>query len=120
MLCGSPDGRRVWERMDTCISLAKSLCCPLETITVLLTDYTPIQDKNLGKKKKEATCAQGLPRGSSFWVLHRRVLRALEQVQFSSVAQLCLTLRPHEPQHARPPCLSPTPGVHPNSCPLSQ
>ena len=28
-------------------------------------------------------------------------------------------LWPHEPQHARPPCLSPTPGVHPNPCPLS-
>ena len=40
-------------------------------------------------------------------------------VQFSSVAQLCLTLQPHEPQHARPPCLSPTPGVYPNPCPLS-
>ena len=26
----------------------------------------------------------------------------------------------HEPQHARPPCPSPTPGVHPNPCPLSQ
>ena len=39
--------------------------------------------------------------------------------QFSSVAQLCPTLQPHEPQHARPPCPSPTPGVHPNSCPLS-
>ena len=25
-------------------------------------------------------------------------------------------LRPHELQHARPPCPSPTPGVHPNSC----
>ena len=25
----------------------------------------------------------------------------------------------HEPQHARPPCLSPTPRVYPNSCPLS-
>ena len=25
-----------------------------------------------------------------------------------------------EPQHARPPCPSPTPGVHPNPCPLSQ
>ena len=25
-------------------------------------------------------------------------------VQFSSVAQLCPTLRPHESQHARPPC----------------
>ena len=30
-----------------------------------------------------------------------------------------LSLWPHEPQHARPPCPSPTPGVHPNSCPLS-
>ena len=27
---------------------------------------------------------------------------------------------PHEPQHARPPCPSPTPGVEPNSCPFSQ
>ena len=39
--------------------------------------------------------------------------------QFSSFAQSCLTLQPHEPQHARPPCPSPTPGVHPNPCPLS-
>ena len=29
--------------------------------------------------------------------------------QFSSVAQLCLTLRPHGLQHARPPCPSLTP-----------
>ena len=28
-------------------------------------------------------------------------------------------LGPHEPQHARPPCPSPTPRVHPNPCPLS-
>jgi len=28
------------------------------------------------------------------------------------------SLRPHEPQHTRPPCPSPTPGVLPNSCPL--
>ena len=41
-------------------------------------------------------------------------------VQFSSVAQLCPTLRPHESQHSRPPCPLPTPGVHPNTCPLSQ
>ena len=26
----------------------------------------------------------------------------------------------HEPQHARPPCPSPTPGVYSNSCPSSQ
>ena len=41
-------------------------------------------------------------------------------VQFSSVAQSCLTLRSHEPQHAWPPCPSSTPGVHPNLCPLSR
>ena len=29
-------------------------------------------------------------------------------------------LRPHELQHARPPCPSPTPGVHSDSCPSSQ
>ena len=30
------------------------------------------------------------------------------------------SLRPHELQYARPPCPSPTPGVHSNSCPSSQ
>ena len=40
-------------------------------------------------------------------------------VQFScSVMSDCL--RPHEPQHARPLCPSPTLGVYPDSCPLSQ
>ena len=29
------------------------------------------------------------------------------------------SLRPHEPQHARPPCPSPTARVYPNPCPLS-
>ena len=38
-----------------------------------------------------------------------------------SVAQSCPTLcDPREPQHTRPPCPSPTSGVHPNSCPLSR
>ena len=30
------------------------------------------------------------------------------------------SLWPHEPQHARPPCPPPTPGVHPNPCPSSR
>ena len=40
-------------------------------------------------------------------------------VQFSSVIQSCPTLQPHELQHARPTCPSPTHRVHPNPCPLS-
>ena len=30
------------------------------------------------------------------------------------------SLQPHEPQHTRPPCSSPTPRVHPDPCPSSQ
>ena len=42
-----------------------------------------------------------------------------QSVQFScSVMSDSLWL--HEPQHARPPCPSPTPRVHPNPCPSSQ
>ena len=40
-------------------------------------------------------------------------------VQFSR-SVMSESLWPHELQHARPPCPSPTPGVHPNPCPLSQ
>ena len=47
-------------------------------------------------------------------------LQSLSAVIFSSVAQLCLTLRPHEQQYARPPCPSPTTRACSNSCPLSR
>ena len=44
---------------------------------------------------------------------------SVSSVQFSC-SVVSNSLRPHELQHARPPCPSPTPGVHPDSCPLSQ
>ena len=44
-------------------------------------------------------------------------------IQFSSVqfsrSVMSNSLRPHESQHARPPCPSPTPGVHSDSRPSS-
>ena len=43
----------------------------------------------------------------------------LYSVQFSR-SVMSDSLRPHEPQHARPSCPSPTPGVHSDSCPSSQ
>ena len=43
----------------------------------------------------------------------------IQSVQFSR-SVVSDSLRPHESQHARPPCPLPTPGVHSNSCPLSQ
>ena len=47
-----------------------------------------------------------------------------DEFSFNSVQFSCSvvsdSLQPHEPQHARPPCPSPTPGVHPNPCSLSR
>ena len=43
----------------------------------------------------------------------------LSSVQFSR-SVVSDSLRPHESQHAWPPCPSPTPGVHSNSCPSSR
>ena len=60
------------------------------------------------------------------WVKTAKVKQIMSQIEvisikFSSVAQLCPTLcDPIEPHHARPPCPSPTAGVHPNPCPSSQ
>ena len=53
---------------------------------------------------------------SILWsILHYfALLSILYSVQFSSVVQLCLTLC-HPIQHARPPCSSPSPGVHSDS-----
>ena len=53
-----------------------------------------------------------------------RNIKVINTYQFSSVQISCSvvfdSLRPHELQHAKPPCPSPTPRIHPNSCPASQ
>ena len=53
-----------------------------------------------------------------FYQLKQKPLRFISvQVSRPVVSD---SLRPHEPQHTRPPYPSPTPGVYPNSCPLSR
>ena len=50
-------------------------------------------------------------------------LQSKSESHLSSIQSSCSvvsnSLRPHESQHARPPCPSPTPGVHSDSCPSS-
>ena len=60
------------------------------------------------------------------WI-HKDVVLTVEYysaIQFSSVqfshSVVSDSLRPHESQHARPPCPSPTPRVHSNSRPSSR
>ena len=45
--------------------------------------------------------------------------QTISSVQFSR-SVVSNFLRPHESQHARPPCPSPTPGIYSNSCPWSR
>ena len=57
----------------------------------------------------------------SWLILHHccdSSLILVSSVQFSH-SVVSNSLGPHELQHARPPCPSPTPGVHPNPCPSS-
>ena len=48
-------------------------------------------------------------------------ITTIYSAQFSSVHSVVpSSLQPHGPQHTRPPCPSPAPGVYSNSCPLSR
>ena len=49
-------------------------------------------------------------------------LKRSDQISLSVVSDSLrhISLRPHESQHARPPCPSPTLGVHSDSRPASQ
>ena len=50
--CGHLDGRGFGGRMDTCVCMAESLCCPPEPIIILLIGCTPIQNKKFFFPKK--------------------------------------------------------------------
>ena len=49
VLCGSLEGRGIWERIDTCICTAESLRCSPAAVIALLIGYTPMQNKKLKK-----------------------------------------------------------------------
>ena len=89
------------------------LCCPL----LLLPSIFPI----IRVFSNESVLCIRWPED---WSFSFNFSLSNESVQFSSVqfshSVVSDSLRPHESQHARPPCPSPTPGVHPNPCPLSQ
>ena len=63
--------------------------------------------------------SSGPREGTTPFIGIRTFVCDFQSVQFSRSA-VSDSLRPHGLQHTRPPCPSPTPGVYPNSCPLSQ
>ena len=87
----------------------KDLNVRLETIKLL--------EENIGKTLSDINHSR---------ILYDPPLRILEiKAKINKSDQISCSvmsdsLRPHESQHARPPCTSPTPGVHPDSHPSSQ
>jgi len=80
--------------------------------------YGSLDGKGIWKKMDTLCMAESLCCSSE------TITTLLISYQFSSVQFSCSvvsdSLQPHESQHTRPPCPSPTPGVHPDSRPLSQ
>ena len=96
----------------------------------IIAHHTPLSmgfaDKNTGVGCHFLLQGIFLTQGSNPWLLlGRQILyhwatwtpKSNDQISRSVVSD---SLRPHESQHARPPCPSPTPGVHADSRPSSQ
>ena len=98
--------RRGWQRM------------------ILLDGITDSMDMSLSKlqeivKDREAWQAAVYGVAKSWTQISDWTTVLISSVQFSHSIMFD-SLRPHDPQHTRPPYPSPTPGVHPNPFPSSQ
>ena len=67
------------------------------------------------------------PQYLRMWLFGKRGFKEVNKVKWGYISSVQFStsvvsdsLQPHESQHARPPCPSPTPGVHSDSCPSSQ
>ena len=97
------------------ISNPKGWCCESAALNMPTNLENSAVATGMGKvsfhsSPKERQCQR------MFKVLYTCIHLSLVQFSCSVVSD---SLWPHGLQHARPPCPSPTPGVYPNSCPLS-
>ena len=90
--------------------------------------YAPISQMHW---KENLDCVSLGGHGVEGWRMLKKLFRGQQPVFDSAVNSLSLglvqfscsvvsdSLRPHESQHTRPPCPSPTPGIYSDPCPLS-
>ena len=99
-----------------------NLCCPAANWTCWKTLYLKWNIYHWKKGEKGVLVWHILPNPSPYtwqWYLLWATCMKYSSVRFSR-SVMSDSLWPHGLQHTRPPCPSPTPRVHPNSCPLSR
>ena len=100
------------------------MCHVAETVGMKADNVRQIQETRQSYLSGEALSNRNMLVTSVILIFNSHILRGLKRwnkvsVQFSH-SVVSDSSRPHEPQHTRPPCPSPTPGVYSNPCPLSQ
>ena len=129
---GSPRSRLLGEALllqKVCMLTFHSSCTPNSTSQTVL-GSAPMPFPDIQKLFLDSPWAPVIQEHLEYMItlqifkVHSFSDQADSLVSFSSVqfsrSVVSDSLRPHELQHTRPPCSSPTPGVHPNSCPLSR
>ena len=81
--------------------------------------------QNINKMKDENHMITSIDAEKAFdKIWHHFMTKTLKKLSIASVqfsrSVVSNSLQPHESQHSRPPCPSPTPGVYSNSCPSSR
>ena len=106
------------EKVDLKLKIQKTKIMASGPITSWQIDGETVTDFILGGSKitADGDCNHEVKRRL---LLGRKVMTNLSSVQFSYSA-VSDSLQPNETQHARPPCPSPSPGVHSDLRPSSQ
>ena len=79
--------------------------------------YSSIKQQSSTEWNRNYFCTNPVLQQCSFLSFDNCTVVCSVQFSHSVVSD---SMRPHEPQHARPPCPSQTSRVHPNPCPLSR
>ena len=113
--------------VQSCLSFCDPMDCSLPGSSVhgffqaRILEWTAVsftRGSSWPRDRPWVSCIPG--RFSNIWATKQAhfICLVVSSVQFSH-SVVSDSLRPHESQHARPPCPSPTPGVYSNPCPLS-
>ena len=108
----------LWVFWDSESFVVGSVLCTAGFLAASLASSLPVLLPNCYSQK----WLQTLPRvfwGRNLAQIEKHFSEVFSSVQFSR-SVVSDSLQPHESQHARPPCASPTPRVYPNSCPWSR